>query len=116
MIPGLQKRKSVTKWAYRSPFSMRLCQNDEQDVPNPFLRVPGLETFDFDEFLTKIRPKSKIGKFRKIGFRIFRVIPRNPPIISLLPASLKAMGPAPQRNGFGEENKPGQMFLLANSV
>ena len=82
MIPGLQKRKSVTKWAYRSPFSMRLCQNDEQDVPNPFLRVPGLETFDFDEFLTKIRPKSKIGKFRKIGFRIFRVIPRNHPVIS----------------------------------
>ncbi len=46
-------------------FGFYLIQNDLPSERKSFLTVPGLESFDFDEFLTNIWSKSKFEKIKK---------------------------------------------------
>ena len=48
----------VLFWFYK-------VQNDLPSERKSFLRVPGLESFDFDEFLMKIVSKTKFEKITK---------------------------------------------------
>ena len=49
-------------------FGSYQVQNDRPSEQNSFLRVPGLETCDFDELFTKIWSKSKFEKIESLEF------------------------------------------------